>query len=147
MSRRKSSRFERDDSHSALFSIRPRSSEERSKKRLSWVRMAAAFFRLSFGGEQSAFGSVLPLGSPISPVPPPMRTSGRWPWRCACARAITGNQAAEVQAVGGGVEADVDGSPCGVQEFVQVIAGRGFEETAPAEFLEKGALGLGQSAC
>ena len=49
-----------------------------------------------------------------------------------------GNEAAEVEAVGGGIEAHIHGARGFREVGVEVVAGDGIQEAAPTEFIEKG---------
>ena len=52
-------------------------------------------------------------------VPPPTRAMGRCPARCRCAMDMSCSRLPDVQAVAGGVEADVEGDLLGVQQLAQ----------------------------
>ena len=54
------------------------------------------------------------------------------------------NQAAEMQAVGGGIEADIHGSPGVVQVLVEIVARDSVKKAAPSEFFEKRACATGR---
>jgi hypothetical protein len=53
------------------------------------------------------------------------------------------NQAAEVETVGGGIKAHVDGAPRFVQVSVQIFGGHRVEEAAPPQFFQKWTLVVG----
>ena len=54
-----------------------------------------------------------------------------------------GNEAAEVEAVGRRIEADVHGAASLAEKGVQVVAGHGLQEAAPTELLEEHTLAVG----
>ena len=60
-----------------------------------------------------------PLGSPIMPVAPPARAIGRWPASWNRRSTSSGHQVAHVQAVGGGVEAGIEGDRPGLEPLAQ----------------------------
>ena len=53
-----------------------------------------------------------------------MRAMGRWPARCRCAMAMDGDVVADVQAVGGGVKAGVEGDHALVKGLVKLVLKR-----------------------
>ncbi len=87
----------------------------------------------------------LPLGSPTMPVPPPTTTMGVPPVRCSQASAMTGEQVADVERVGGRVEADVAGDgPLG--EPLRQARGQIVDEAARGEGFEQRGHGAGRLA-
>ena len=53
------------------------------------------------------------------------------------------DEAAEVETVGRGIEADIDGAASFVEIGVEVVGGGGIQEAAPAQLIEKGARAIG----
>ncbi len=70
------------------------------------------------------------------PVPPPTTMMGVPPQRCSQASAITGEQVADVERVGGRVEADVAGDGS-LGEAVLQPGGQVVDEAARPELVEK----------
>ena len=68
--------------------------------------------------------AVLPLGSPIRPVPPPTSAIGEWPQRCRRASAMIGSSDADVQARRGRIEADVAGDRLAREHLAQRLRWR-----------------------
>jgi hypothetical protein len=62
----------------------------KSRKRSSCARMPRALASIS-SIDSSERSAVLPLGSPIIPVPPPTSAIGECPWRCSRASAMIGS--------------------------------------------------------
>ncbi len=71
-------------------------------------------------------------------VPPPISTTGRWPWRLQQAQQHDLHQAADMQAVGSAVEADVAGDDAGPQRGLQAVGvGALVDEAARGGFVEE----------
>ena len=76
---------------------------------------------------------LLPLGSPIRPVPPPTSAIGLWPERWARASAMHWKQTADVKARRGRIEACVQRQRAGRQNIPQAFGGV-VDEAAPLQF-------------
>ena len=73
------------------------------------LRANAGDVLLDMLGREQRTLAVLPLGSPMRPVPPPTRAIGAWPARCRCASAMQRQQTADVKTGCSGIESDVAG--------------------------------------